>query len=117
MALGPEGDLIWVRDGDAISQHLLFRLRFFLGEWFLDIREGIPYFEKILVKLQSLTTPRSILRRVIQDTPGITVITRLVLNLNSASRELSVSFDAQTDKGTRISSEFDVPFIPDQEIN
>ena len=112
MALGPEGDIFWVREDAAVEQHLRFRLRFFLGEWFLDIREGVPYFEKIFRKLSSLITPKSIFRRVITETPGIAVLNRLNLRFDAPERCLSVDFEARTTGGGRVASEFELPFIP-----
>ena len=43
-------DLILIDNAERIAQQVLITLRFWLNEWFLDTRQGIPYLEYILVK-------------------------------------------------------------------
>lgn len=40
------GDLLLTTSDDAVRQHLQQRLRTFLGEWFLDLDVGIPFFQR-----------------------------------------------------------------------
>ncbi len=90
------GQITLVEDNAAIRQHLTNRLRFFLGEWFLDVRQGIPFFEKILIKGVNPSVVRSIFRRVIRTTPGVSEVERLTLSI-APDREASVSFRALLD--------------------
>jgi len=89
------GDLILLEHPDDIAQHLRIRLRFFLGEWFLDQRIGIPYFEKILIKNPNEAVIRSIYRDVILTTPGVEALRSLELSYDEILRKLTVEFDAQ----------------------
>jgi len=82
----------------AIEQHLKQRLHTFLGEFFLDGRVGIPYFQQILVKNPSAVAINSIIKRAIINTPGILSLTSFSLELNS-SRELIVEFRALSTEG------------------
>jgi hypothetical protein len=75
----------------AVAQHIAIRLRMFFGEWFLDARQGVPYFELILVKNPDLGRINSIFRSVIVETPGVAVVDRMTLALDSATRILTVS--------------------------
>ena len=85
---------------EAIAQHLRIRLRFFLGEWFLDERLGIPYFRDILVKSPNLDLINAIYRQVVQHTPGISSVRSVNVQLDAKSRTLSVSpFRATIDTG------------------
>ena len=43
-------DLQLVEGRDQIAQNLMIRLRFILGEWFLDITAGIPYYDDFFIK-------------------------------------------------------------------
>ena len=88
------GDLVLLTGIEAIAQHLRIRFKFYLGEWFLDQRVGIPYYETILVKGTSLNIVRSIFRKVIVETPGVTKLISLTLDFTAASRSLSVAFTA-----------------------
>jgi hypothetical protein len=77
---------------DAIAQHLLIRLRFVQGEYFLDTRRGIPYFEDILIKNPDLLAIRAIFREAIRETPGVISITRFDMFVNTATRRLRTDF-------------------------
>ena len=44
------GDALLIDNAERIAQQILISLRFWLGEWFLDTRQGVPYLEYILVK-------------------------------------------------------------------
>lgn len=65
------GDLFLCSDERVVSQLVEARLRLFLGEWFLDLREGIPYFEQVFIKNPDMTVVRSLLSKVVTDTPGV----------------------------------------------
>jgi hypothetical protein len=87
---------------DAIAQQVLIRLRFFLAEWFLDERQGIPYFRDILVKNPNLALVRHLYRQAIVTTPGISVVTGLVVDLDAATRKLTLEFAATMDTGEEL---------------
>ena len=97
-----------VTGDDAIEQHLRIRLRFFLGEWFLDARVGIPYFRDILVRNPNSALIRNIYRTTILDTPGIKSLESLELNIDTAARTLSLWFSCTLDSGAVITY---APFI------
>lgn len=88
------GDLVLLEGPDAIAQHLRIRLRFYLGEWYLDTRIGIPYFQTILVKGARLNIVRAIFRKVILTTPGVEGLRSLDLEYEGVTRKLTVTFDA-----------------------
>lgn len=84
---------------DEIAQKLRTRYLFFLGEWFLDLREGIPYYEKIFVKPFNQTDVNSILREVAETTPGVAEVTQFDAPFDSTTRQLAVSFTGKSDSG------------------
>ncbi len=92
-------ELILLDGNAAIAQHLRIRLRFFLGEWFLDQRVGIPYFQRLLGEKPSEPAIRSIFRQAILGTPGILELTDLVIDFNGTNRVLSIRFNATTTVG------------------
>ncbi len=104
------GGLQIVEGPDEIAQKLFTRLQFFLGEWFLDQRQGIPYYEKILIKNPDLVIIQAIFREAILETPGVTSLLDVIqTDLETATRKLSVRFAAQLDSGVILN--FDREFI------
>jgi HSP20 family molecular chaperone IbpA len=106
-----DGKLSFVEDEEAIAQHLRIRLQFFRGEWFADEREGVPWFEEILTKPSNLPLVRSILRKVVVDTPGISDVQDLSISLDRQTRTLSGEAKATLDTGEILRVGFDVPFV------
>lgn len=96
------GDLAFVEDDDAIRQHLLVRLRFFRGEWFLNVLEGMPYFERVLAKGVPLAAIEVLFRKVIIETPGVTGVTNIALDYEAGTRHLTLSFGATLETGTTL---------------
>ena len=93
-----DGSLVLVEGLDAIRQDLVVSLRWFYGEWFLDRRAGLPWFEQILGHKNAITIVERILRRAILQRPGITAIDTLTSSIN-ADRDLTISFKARTVEG------------------
>jgi hypothetical protein len=94
-----KGDLVLVDGKDAIEQHLRIRLKTFKGEWFLDQRVGVPYFQNIFIRAPNLAVVNAIYRKAILSTPGVTGVDSLLVSLDRGTRHLSVSFAAQTADG------------------
>ena len=94
------GDLVICDNLDAIIQDVSRRLQFFLGEWFLNTKAGIPYFQKILGKHKPDGYVASLFRRVVIETPGILSLTQdVTLTYTEALRHLAVTFKANTTSG------------------
>ena len=85
-------------------QGVKIRLLFFRGEWFLDVSKGIPYFQSVFVKNPNLDHVRTLYRREILDAPGVDNLLSLILDFDAQTRELDVSWEADSDQG-RISGE------------
>jgi len=92
-------DMVLIDGVEAIGQDVSIRLQTFLGEWFLDTRIGMPYFQKIIGQKPRLAAIESIFREAIQETPGIQTIHDLQLDYEGTTRTLSVEFDADTVSG------------------
>jgi len=95
-------DLQLVDGIDAIAQHLRIRLRFFLGEWFLDTRIGVPYYRDILVKVANENIIRETLRQVVGKTPGVLSIEEFTFTFGDAERQarvLRLDFLVKTEAG------------------
>jgi hypothetical protein len=100
----------FIHGADAVAQHLRIRLRFYLGEWFLDTRVGIPFYTQIFVKNPNLAAINTVFRRAIVSTPGVEILERLDLALDSATRQLTLEFTAKLD-GEDVARNFTEVFI------
>lgn len=97
--------------GESVAQHIRIRLLTVLGEWFLDLREGMPYYEEILVKGPNIARLRQIYRTAIGEVPGVREVPVLRLALDRATRTLTVTFQAILEDGITIDSDDFGPFI------
>ena len=116
----PAGDLALTLDRtqlaiiegvQAVRQKLACRFRMFLGEWFLDQRQGVPYYRDVLVKNPNLGVIRSVFRKVILTTPGILGITKFALTFDKPNRLLLFDFIAQATDGPIVVTPDDRDFI------
>ena len=92
-------DLSLISERNQIAQNLGIRLRFILGEWFLDIEAGIPYFEDILIKSPNQYRVESVLKEEIVNTEGIIEILSFNSQFDSQNRLFSVQFACDTVSG------------------
>jgi hypothetical protein len=81
---------------DEIAQIVATRLRTFLGEWFLDVRIGVPWFSKILKKNPNPAEVEALLIQTIVESPGIVTLKTFELTLDNKTRKLKVNFEAQS---------------------
>jgi hypothetical protein len=79
-----------VRGNDAYVQRLRHRFRFFLGEWFLDLRLGAPYYDRVLVKNPDERVVRAVLTQIIQTTPGTLRIEKMRYAFDDRARTLTL---------------------------
>jgi hypothetical protein len=87
---------------DAIIQKLRIKLRWFLGEFFLDISLGIPFIEKVLVKAPNLSDIDFIFKSEILSVVGVSQILNYNTEFNTSLRKYTVNFQALLDDGTTI---------------
>lgn len=85
-----------------VVQRLDENLSFFLGEWFLDQRLGIPYFEAIIGQKPDFPLLDSLYRRAVQQTAGVASVSNLVISFEPARRAAGVRFACVLADGTTI---------------
>lgn len=85
-----------------VIERLGENLQFFLGEWFLDLRQGIPYFERVYSEFPDLVLLDSLFRRAILGTPGVAALTTLLLSFDNPGRALFESFECVLADGSTI---------------
>ncbi len=99
------GDWDWSKDSDAVAQAIKIAVSMHKGEWFLDIEEGVAYFER-----PGVTADQAILGskfdaakvqaeyvRVIRGVAGVKELISVRADFNSKTRTLSVSWTVTTE--------------------
>ncbi len=82
-----------VTGAEAVAQSWASHLTLFRGECFLDRNLGLDYQNEVLTKGQRPAVLRAIFAQATRETPGITDITDLRVQLAPATRTLSVVAD------------------------
>jgi hypothetical protein len=92
------GDFATIADGAAVPQGVAIRVRFMLGEYYLDQEIGVDYLNKILVKNPDPLIVREILREAIAATPDVTEVIGAALQLAS-DRTATIDYSVMTTFG------------------
>ena len=93
------GDILMIDNAERVAQQIQITLRFWLGEWFLNTTDGVPYLEYILVKQPNMAHIRQILTEQIQSVEGVKAVTDMELTFDHRERSLLVEYTADTDYG------------------
>ena len=104
-----EFDFDLVDDTKQIMQNLAIRLRFVLGEWYLDITQGVPYYEEFFRKSPNQIQIESILKQEIVQTRGIEELISFEANFDKRRRIFSVNFSARSISGEELLKEMELP--------
>ena len=83
---------------DSVAQRLKIKLLTFLGEWFLDTTNGMPYIQQIFGKVKNKSTIDAIFQQKILEEPGVLSITSFESTLGT-DRRYSVKFSCLTSEG------------------
>lgn len=110
IAVATNGTQRWTSSvAEEAAQRLQNKYQLFLGEWFLDLREGVPYYRDILgVKPLNMQAVRAVLRKVATDDPAVDSITEFTAELDGVTRRLTVGLVVQLITGEVLALE---PFL------
>lgn len=86
------GNLQIVSGRDACAQRLRNAFEFFLGEWFLDLRQGLPYFQVIFEMGTSAATIKSIFVDVILRDKEVSTVTGFDFVADKVKRSAQIFF-------------------------
>lgn len=88
------------------------RFLFFRGEWFLDKREGVPYFELILIKNPNVSVIKRVFQEVIFSAgPGLVDTADVDVIYDSGARTAAVNFSCRLVDGRILSGGLGRPFL------
>ncbi len=95
------------------AQKIRNRFALFRGEWFLDLRAGTPWWERVFgIKNPDLRIAGRMLRDIVLSVTGIVDVEEEVITLSS--RHLRYEYTAIADDGERIQGVFEDTFILDE---
>jgi hypothetical protein len=105
------GNLVLI-DDPAAEAAIVLRNKFLfcLGEYFLDTREGVPYFQYVFVKNPDTLIIRAIFSAIILGTEGIQSLISLEVTRNK-DRTGKFSFRARATNGKIVTGGSGEPFI------
>ena len=86
--LDAKGNLFIVDGVEAIRQAALHHMRYFLGEWYLNPPEGVPYYERILGHLHDPAVLSNVLSAELLKVNGVTRAVVGDIRFNVSTREL-----------------------------
>lgn len=90
-----KGELRLVTGADAVIQRISNRCNIFLGEWFVDAREGVPYFSDLFLQGIDPEYVAQVFRRIIQDVEGVLEVIDVVPTLDKRAAQLNITFTAR----------------------
>lgn len=93
--VGPNG-LEFVSGLEGVGQLVVIAIRMFLGEWFLNLDKGMPWFQEILGQKDAEDTLRRRLAETALGVPGVTAIISLTVELDGSTRRASGSMVVRT---------------------
>jgi len=92
---------------ETIDQKIKVKLLFFFNEWFLDTRQGVPYYEKVFVKNPNIPEIEVIIKNTILTTNGVIEMLSFDSVFDKPNRIYQVFSKIRTTQGiTTISQEF-----------
>jgi hypothetical protein len=101
-ALDANGDPIWGQGQanylagiQAVALLIQTRLNLFLGEWFLNLQDGLPLWS-ILAQNADVTTINALIQQRIQATPYVISASNVSGTFDAATGEFSYSAQVQT---------------------
>ena len=92
-------------------QDIRGRLLLWLGEWFLDVRQGFPWLEVVFVGRPDIRIIGQLLRRAISTSPFVEKLAGVEVSFDKAAREFSFAFNAQLTDGTVLEVGEGTPFV------
>jgi hypothetical protein len=103
------GDMSFSSGLEGVAAAQRQNLQMALGEFFLDLGEGLDYYGSILVKNPNLAIVRQLVTEQLAAAPYVASVDKVALSLN-ADRELSVRCACTTDFGL---VEVDAALVPE----
>jgi len=93
------GQIARVAGPDYVVQSIKTRLQTFLGESWVDVAFGVPWFQKLLGRPGSSREAEFEIRKVITETEGVVDLTTFDVAFDRRERRSTITFEALTEFG------------------
>ena len=103
-----EGDMTigqFVDESPATIQAVATILKTFQGEWFLDTRYGIAYFQEIFRKPADINRAQLLIKEAILGVEGVSGLNSFDATFDSNTRKMTITFEATTSFGDTFTDE------------
>ncbi len=87
------GKTVLLSGAEYVRQKLASRFRWWKGEWFLNLNEGVPYRREVFVVDPDLDVIRALFRSIVRSVVEVASVTRFDLVFDPTTRELSFDFE------------------------
>lgn len=87
---------------DETAQRLTISYSMYKGEWFLDARVGMPYYEQIFVKNPQIDIIKAIYRRMAEADDAVDSVGDIVVQYDAAARDASIDMVVTDTDGNTI---------------
>ncbi len=85
-----------------VAQRLDENMSFFLGEYFLDQRLGMPYYEAIIGQKPDFSLLDTLYRQAARNTAGVAAVPNMQIGFDRTRRAAAVRFSVTLKDGTQI---------------
>lgn len=102
--LDSTGDIDWGNitltedNSESVAQKLRITLRRYLGEWFLNVNKGVPYFQSILIKGVAKEFVDTVFIDEIVNTQGVLRVVEYISDITPEG-VYQAAFTAETTEG------------------
>ena len=89
ISLSEEGDIILT---ESVRQAARVRLQWFLEEWRLGPKLGLPYFEEVFIKNPNIPKIKKMISDTILEIDNVDSVTEVTITVDSKTRAATVHF-------------------------
>lgn len=93
------GKMVRVRGSDEVRQRVKVAIWHYIREYFLNVPDGVPWYESILGRKSGTDIVAQILRRRILQTPGVIRIVDFFVDFDTITRTFEVESQIEVQPG------------------
>ena len=99
------GDLEIVDGLEDVRQRVIERLRFWLGQWFLGVHDGVPYRPEIFQRPTSVGLAAAVVSDQIRSVDEVTGVSKVFAEIDPLTRKMTYTATVSTPHGEMSMSE------------